>query len=137
MLCDPMFEVKMMMVFLKLTVRPCPSVIRPSSNTCSRHARSRAQQQSSVPSKLLVDDMPNSPRDNRTAVSQVQPGANAIGRDARRAALDLEKDVEDFGVRLFDLIEEHYRVRPTSHCLRQLPPLFVPNIPARFGDFDA
>eukprot|EP00961_Rhodomonas_salina_P269270 3638245-Rhodomonas_salina.1 len=78
-------------------VRPCPSVIRPSSNTCSRHARSRAQQQSSVPSKLLVDDMPNSPRDNRTAVSQVQPGANAIGRDARRAALDLEKDVEDFG----------------------------------------
>mmetsp|Transcript_4747 Transcript_4747/g.11422 ORF Transcript_4747/g.11422 Transcript_4747/m.11422 type:complete len:201 (+) Transcript_4747:666-1268(+) len=36
MLCDPMFEVKMMMVFLKLTVRPCPSVIRPSSNTWRR-----------------------------------------------------------------------------------------------------
>mmetsp|Transcript_27147 Transcript_27147/g.52913 ORF Transcript_27147/g.52913 Transcript_27147/m.52913 type:complete len:208 (-) Transcript_27147:1523-2146(-) len=36
MLAEPMLEVKMMMVFLKSTVRPCPSVMRPSSSTCSR-----------------------------------------------------------------------------------------------------
>mmetsp|Transcript_26063 Transcript_26063/g.40779 ORF Transcript_26063/g.40779 Transcript_26063/m.40779 type:complete len:231 (-) Transcript_26063:1386-2078(-) len=36
MTSDPMFDVKMMMVFLKLTVRPCPSVTRPSSRTCSK-----------------------------------------------------------------------------------------------------
>mmetsp|Transcript_31311 Transcript_31311/g.73250 ORF Transcript_31311/g.73250 Transcript_31311/m.73250 type:complete len:614 (-) Transcript_31311:1067-2908(-) len=34
MFWDPMLEVKMMMVFLKSTVRPCPSVMRPSSSTC-------------------------------------------------------------------------------------------------------
>ena len=31
----PMFDVMMTMVFLKSTVRPCPSVSRPSSSTCS------------------------------------------------------------------------------------------------------
>ena len=31
----PRFEVRMMTVFLKSTVRPCPSVSRPSSSTCS------------------------------------------------------------------------------------------------------
>mmetsp|Transcript_3085 Transcript_3085/g.8868 ORF Transcript_3085/g.8868 Transcript_3085/m.8868 type:complete len:554 (-) Transcript_3085:1034-2695(-) len=33
--CAPTLEVRMMIVFLKLTVRPCPSVMRPSSRTCS------------------------------------------------------------------------------------------------------
>jgi hypothetical protein len=33
---DPMFEVMMMTVFLKSTVRPLPSVNRPSSRTCNR-----------------------------------------------------------------------------------------------------
>ena len=32
----PRFEVRMMMVFLKSTVRPCESVMRPSSRICSR-----------------------------------------------------------------------------------------------------
>ena len=31
--CEPTFEVMMMTVFLKSTVRPCPSVSRPSSST--------------------------------------------------------------------------------------------------------
>ena len=34
--CEPRFEVRMMMVFLKSTVLPCESVMRPSSSTCSR-----------------------------------------------------------------------------------------------------
>ena len=33
---EPAFEVIMMIVFSKLTVRPCASVIRPSSNICNR-----------------------------------------------------------------------------------------------------
>ncbi len=33
--CEPMFDVMMMTVFLKSTVRPWPSVMRPSSSTCS------------------------------------------------------------------------------------------------------
>ena len=32
---DPRFDVIMMIVFLKSTVLPCESVIRPSSNTCN------------------------------------------------------------------------------------------------------
>ena len=32
----PRFEVRMMIVFLKSTVRPCESVMRPSSRICSR-----------------------------------------------------------------------------------------------------
>ncbi len=31
----PRFEVRMISVFLKSTTRPCPSVSRPSSSTCS------------------------------------------------------------------------------------------------------
>ncbi len=34
-LCEPRFEVITMTVFLKSTVRPCPSVMRPSSSACS------------------------------------------------------------------------------------------------------
>ena len=34
--CDPRFEVRTKMVFRKSTVRPWPSVSRPSSSTCSR-----------------------------------------------------------------------------------------------------
>ena len=34
--CEPRLEVRMMMVFLKSTVRPCESVMRPSSRTCRR-----------------------------------------------------------------------------------------------------
>ena len=33
---DPRFDVMMIIVFLKSTVRPCESVIRPSSSTCNR-----------------------------------------------------------------------------------------------------
>ena len=33
---EPRFEVRMMIVFLKSTVRPCESVMRPSSRICSR-----------------------------------------------------------------------------------------------------
>ncbi|COX93406.1 Uncharacterised protein [Mycobacterium tuberculosis] len=32
----PRLDVKISTVFLKSTVRPCPSVSRPSSSTCSR-----------------------------------------------------------------------------------------------------
>ncbi len=37
--CDPRFEVSTRMVFLKSTVRPWPSVSRPSSSTCSRTSK--------------------------------------------------------------------------------------------------
>ena len=33
--CEPRFEVRMMIVLVKSTVRPWPSVRRPSSSTCS------------------------------------------------------------------------------------------------------
>ena len=33
---EPRLEVRMMIVFLKSTVRPCESVMRPSSRICSR-----------------------------------------------------------------------------------------------------
>ena len=36
MYCEPRFDVMMMMVFLKFTVRPLLSVKRPSSSTCKR-----------------------------------------------------------------------------------------------------
>ena len=39
MYCEPMFDVMMMTVFLKSTVLPCPSVIRPSSSTCSKNVK--------------------------------------------------------------------------------------------------
>src|SRR3954454_11559378 len=40
--CDPMFDVMMITVLRKSTVRPCASVSRPSSSTCSRVLKTSA-----------------------------------------------------------------------------------------------
>ena len=70
----PTFDVMMTTVFLKSTVRPLPSVSRPSSSSCSMH-------------------------------------------------------VQHFGMRLFDLVEEHDGVRPPAHGFGELAGLLVADVP--------
>jgi len=42
---------------------------------------------------------------------------------------NLQKHIIHIGMGLFDLIQQKHRIRPTPYPLRQLPALFIPNIP--------
>ena len=46
----------------------------------------------------------------------------------------LQKKVEHLRVRLFNLVKEHNRVRPSSDCFCKLSAFFVTNIPRRRSD---
>ena len=47
---------------------------------------------------------------------------------------DLQQDVEDVGVSLFNLVEQDHRVGTTAHLFRKLPALLVANITGRGTD---
>ena len=76
---EPRLDVSTRITLRKSTVRPWPSVSRPSSSTCQQH-------------------------------------------------------VEDVGVGLLDLVEQHDRVRPAAHRLGQLAALLVADVAGRGTD---
>jgi hypothetical protein len=47
---------------------------------------------------------------------------------------DLQQDVEDVGVRLFDFVQEHDRIRVLAHRVNEEAALFEPNVPRRRAD---
>ncbi len=47
---------------------------------------------------------------------------------------DLEEHVEDLGVRLLDLVEQHDRIGPAAHRLGELSALFVADVAGRRAD---
>ena len=62
-------------------------------------------------------------------VAEVDRAALGIGQAA--VVEDLQQHVEDVGVRLLDLVEEHDRVRLAAHGLGQLAALLVADVAGR------
>ncbi len=52
----------------------------------------------------------------------------------RRVVHDLQQDVEDLRVRLFDLVEQQHRVRRLAHDVHELRPVVVSDVAGRRAD---
>jgi hypothetical protein len=65
-------------------------------------------------------------------VLEVHPVAEAVGQMA--VFEHLQQDVEDVGMRLLDLVEQHHRVRVALHLLGELTAFFVPDVSRRRAD---
>ena len=80
--------------------------------------------------RLLLDEAGADVRghdDDR--VLEIDPVAEAVGQ---MAVLEhLQQDVEQIGMRLLDLVEQHDRVGIPLHLLGELPALFVPDVSRR------
>ena len=68
-------------------------------------------------------------RHDNHGVAEVDRLALAVGKAALLE--HLQQDVEDVGVRLFDLVEQHDRVRMATHSLGKLAALVVTHITRR------
>ena len=64
-----------------------------------------------------------------TRVFEIDFPSEAIRQDA--VIQDLEQDVEHVGMRLFDFVEQHHRIRPAAHFFGQLSAFFVADITRR------
>src|SRR5690606_2545817 len=65
-------------------------------------------------------------------VPEVDPAAEAVGQDT--VIKHLQQDVEHIRVRLFNFIQEDYRVRLASHLFGKLSAFFVADITRRGAD---
>src|SRR2546422_362345 len=75
---------------------------------------------------LAEDVAAQVPRHDQHRVTEVHRSPVPVRQPA--LVQHLEEDVEHVGVRLFDLVEEHDRVRPPSHGLGELPPFLVADV---------
>ena len=65
-------------------------------------------------------------------VLEVHRAALAVGQPA--VVQHLQQHVEDLGVRLLDLVEQHHGVRPAAHGLGELAALLVADVAGRRAD---
>ena len=65
-------------------------------------------------------------------VLEADRAALAIGEAA--IVENLQQHVEDVGMRLFDFVEEHHRIRPAAHLFGELAALFVADVSGRRAD---
>ena len=89
--------------------------------------------------RLMNSGLKNSPgspgqvrRHDQHGVGEVDRAALAVGEPA--VLEHLQQDVEDVGVGLFDLVEEHHRVGPAAHRLGELAALLVADVAGRGAD---
>ena len=71
-------------------------------------------------------------REDEDHVAEVDRAPLAVGEPT--VVEHLQQNVEDLGMRLLDLVEQHHRVRPAAHGLGQLPALLVADVPGRGTD---
>ena len=69
---------------------------------------------------------------DQDGVAEVDRAALAVGEPA--VVEHLEQDVEDLGVRLLDLVEQHHAVRAAAHRLGELAALLVADVAGRGAD---
>jgi len=76
---------------------------------------------------LILDDAgPDIGGHDQDHVAEVDVPAERVGQPA--FLHDLEQHVEDIGMRLFDLVEEHHRIGTTAHTLGQLTAFLVAHV---------
>ena len=129
---EPTLEVMISMVFLNEMTRPLESVRRPSSCGERRGASHRHARRGGGAAGRARAPGVTSPA--RWAGWVAGGGGTGRAETGWTAHKDLEHHVEHVRVRLLNLVEQHQRVRPPAHRLRELAALVVAHVAGRRAD---